>query len=152
MCKFSKLAQMTDAHNPCHASIRLVLPKGIAHWVFMVYSDSDSDSLFTKFYNKESVSKAVSIKHKQTTTLTSTSNPFALPKQHALYGFSGSEENLLKSQLYLWFTVTIHNLTCFFRFRFRFFIHQVLQQGKCLESGKYTNISKQHRHTSVACL
>ena len=41
----------------------------------------------------------------------------------------------------------------FFRFRFRFFIHQVLQQGKCLESGKYTNISKQqHRHTSVACL
>jgi len=31
----------------------------------------------------------------------------------------------------------------FFRFRFRFFIHQVLQQGKCLESGKHTNISKQ---------
>ena len=29
------------------------------------------------------------------------------------------------------------------RFRFRFFIHQVLQQGKCLESGKHTNISKQ---------
>ena len=28
-------------------------------------------------------------------------------------------------------------------FRFRFFIHQVLQQGKCLESGKHTNISKQ---------
>ena len=26
-----------------------------------LYSDSDSDSLFTKFYNKESVSKAVSI-------------------------------------------------------------------------------------------
>ena len=26
-----------------------------------------------------------------------------------------------------------------FRFRFRFFIHQVLQQGKCLESGKHTN-------------
>jgi len=35
-------------------------------------------------------------------------------------------------------------------FRFRFFIHQVLQQGKCLESGKQTNISKQqHRHTSI---
>ena len=29
------------------------------------------------------------------------------------------------------------------RSRFRFFIHQVLQQGKCLESGKHTNISKQ---------
>ena len=29
------------------------------------------------------------------------------------------------------------------RFRFRVFIHQVLQQGKCLESGKHTNISKQ---------
>jgi len=28
-------------------------------------------------------------------------------------------------------------------FRFRFFIHHVLQQGKCLESGKHTNISKQ---------
>ena len=28
-------------------------------------------------------------------------------------------------------------------FRFRFFIHQVLQQGKCLESSKHTNISKQ---------
>ena len=30
-----------------------------------------------------------------------------------------------------------------FRFRSRFFVHQVLQQGKCLESGKHTNISKQ---------
>ena len=30
-----------------------------------------------------------------------------------------------------------------FRFRFRFFIHQVLQQGKCLESGKHANISSQ---------
>ena len=28
-------------------------------------------------------------------------------------------------------------------FRFRFFIHQVLQQGKCLENGKHTDISKQ---------
>ena len=28
-----------------------------------------------------------------------------------------------------------------FRFRSRVFIHQVLQQGKCLESGKHTNIS-----------
>ena len=34
---FSKMAQMTDAHNPCHASIRLVLPKGIAQLVSMVY-------------------------------------------------------------------------------------------------------------------
>ena len=35
-------------------------------------------------------------------------------------------------------------------FRFRFFIHQVLQ-GKCLESGKHTNISKQqHWHTSTS--
>ena len=40
-----------------------------------------------------------------------------------------------------------------FRFRFRFFIHQVLQQGKCLESGKHTNISKQqHWHTSTSNL
>ena len=31
-----------------------------------------------------------------------------------------------------------------FRFRFRFFIHQVLQ-GKFLESGKHMNISK-HQH------
>ena len=29
------------------------------------------------------------------------------------------------------------------RFRFRFFIHHILQHGKCLESDKYTNISKQ---------
>ena len=36
------------------------------------------------------------------------------------------------------------------RFRFRFFIHQVLQ-GKCLESGKHTNLSKQqHWHTSTS--
>ena len=38
-----------------------------------------------------------------------------------------------------------------FRFRFRFFIHQVLQQGKCVESGKHTNISKQqHWRTSTS--
>ena len=38
-----------------------------------------------------------------------------------------------------------------FRFRFRFFIHQALQQGMCLESGKHTNISKQqHWHTSTS--
>ena len=38
-----------------------------------------------------------------------------------------------------------------FRFRFRFFIHQVLQQGKCLESGNHTKISKQqHWHTSTS--
>ena len=40
-----------------------------------------------------------------------------------------------------------------FRFRFRcwFFIHQVLQQWKCLESGKHTNISKQqHWPTSTS--
>ena len=37
------------------------------------------------------------------------------------------------------------------KFRFRFFIHQVIQQGKCLESGKHTNISKQqHWHTSIS--
>ena len=36
-------------------------------------------------------------------------------------------------------------------FRFRFIIHQVLQQGKCLKSGKHTNISKQqHWHTSAS--
>ena len=36
----------------------------VSYDVFMIliaYSDSDSDSLFTKFYNTESVSKAVSI-------------------------------------------------------------------------------------------
>ena len=38
---------------------------------------------------------------------------------------------------------TRKNIRFRFRFRFRFFIHQVLQQGKCLESGKHTNISKQ---------
>ena len=37
------------------------------------------------------------------------------------------------------------------RFRFRFSIHQVLQQGKCLESSKHTNTSKQqHWHTSTS--
>ena len=37
------------------------------------------------------------------------------------------------------------------QFRFRSFIHQVLQQGKCLESGKHTSISKQqHWHTSTS--
>ena len=36
------------------------------------------------------------------------------------------------------------------RFRFRFFIHQILQQGKWLENGKHTNISKQqHWYTST---
>ena len=32
---------------------------------------------------------------------------------------------------------------CDVLFRFTFFIHQDLQEGKCLESGKHTNISKQ---------
>ena len=37
------------------------------------------------------------------------------------------------------------------RFRFRLFIHPVLRQGKCLESGKHTNISeRQHWHTSTS--
>ena len=38
-------------------------------------------------------------------------------------------------------------------FRSRSFTHQVLQQGKCLESGKHTNISKQqHWHTSISII
>ena len=45
----------------------------------------------------------------------------------------------------------IHYVRFRFWFWFRFFIHQVLQQGKCLESGKHTNISKQqHWHTSTS--
>ena len=42
------------------------------------------------------------------------------------------------------FSFLVFVTTKHFRCRFRFFIHQVLQQGKCFESGKHTNISKQH--------
>ena len=53
-----------------------------------------------------------------------------------------------KINLPVYLHASLSSITIRFTFIFRFFIHQVLQQGKCLQSGKHTNISKQqHWHT-----